>query len=309
MPTVLPIPKFISANGLIPFLEQLGACADVETLELDFANLARVSPAGLVALTSLVAHRNRRNLATQFAGFEKCGIASYLRRMDLPTQCGLSSEGGAESVRDPKGRFIPLEEIDHRVERIGSAFADIFAPGGDDYGHANAGLYDTAYYLITEIANNVRQHSQGKGFIAAQTTLIDGFIRIAIGDCGCGIPGSLKEAGYSWAQELSDEDIIARALVARVSCKGSPTNEGVGLTLSSRLIDAMGGNLLIASRSGLHIRLKGQERKFRPLAGGSKFPGTLITMSFRRSAAADFDQMFNKLKDLEIPLRPRLLSS
>lgn len=215
----------------------------------------------------------------------------------MPATC----EAGAS--RDPKGRFIPLEEIGYPVDRIGTAFAEIIAPGGEDYEHRNAGLYATAWYLITEMANNVRQHSGGRGFIAAQTTLRDGFIRIAIGDCGRGIPSSLKEAGYSWAQDLPDEDIIAQALVARVSCKGSPTNEGVGLTLSSRLIDAMGGHLLIASASGLHIRLKGQEPKFRPLGGGSRFPGTLITMSFRRSAAADFDQMFNKLKDLEIPLR------
>lgn len=237
----LNVPRHISADGLIPFLNQLGECADVESLELDFANLAKVTPAGLVALASLVAHRNRRSLATQFMGFDECCISSYLRRMDLPRQCGFAHLGEVEVVRDPKGRFIPLKEIDHPVDRVGSAFAEIIAPGGDDYGHPNAGLYGTAWYLITEIANNVRQHSQGRGFIAAQTTLRDGFIRIAIGDCGRGIPGSLKDAGYSWAQELTDEDIIARALEARISCKGSPTNEGVGLTLSSRLIDAMGG--------------------------------------------------------------------
>lgn len=305
MSTVLVIPKHISADGLVPFLAQLADNAESPSLEVDFANLGKVSPAGLVALTSIVAYRNRKKLATQFTGFEKCGIASYLRRMDLPIQCGIPSEG-AEAVgiaRDPKGRFIPLEEIDDPV-RIGSAFAEIFAPGGDDYDHPNAGLYDAAYYLITEIANNVRQHSQGRGFIAAQTTQMDGFIRIAIGDCGCGIPGSLKNAGHLWADELSDEEIIARALDARISCKGPPTNEGVGLTFSSRLTDAMGGHLLIASGSGMHIRLKGQEPKRVSLAGDSRFPGTLITMTFRRSAAADFQQIFDNLKNIEFPLRP-----
>lgn len=77
-----------------------------------------------------------------------------------------------------------------------------------------------------------------------------------------------------------------------------------GLTLSSSLIDAMGGHLLIASGSGLHIRVRGGVPKVSHFPAGTRFPGTLITMTFPRSAAADFDQMFSKLKDMEIPLRP-----
>ncbi len=302
MSSVLHIPRHVSADGLIPFIEQLAGHADVESLDLDFANLEKVTPAGLVTLVSLMAHRKRRHLVTRFAGFDECRIASYLRRMGLPRQCGLADANGMGASRDPKGRFIPLEEIEHPVSRLGSAFAEIIAPGGEDYEHPNAGLYGTAWYLITELANNVRQHSRGKGFIAAQTTLKDGFIRIAIGDCGCGIPSSLKEAGFPWAQPLSDAGVIERALEARISSKGGPTNEGVGLTLSSRLIEAMGGHLLIASESGLHIRLRGAEPKCRELPTGVRFPGTIITMSFRRSAAAGFDQLFSKIKDREIPL-------
>lgn len=303
MSSVLQIPRHISANGLVPFLEQLGSHADAELLDLDFSNLARVTPAGLVALTAVVAYRSRLHLTTEFTNFEGCQIAGYLRRMALPRSCGLSQDE-VVAARNPKGRFIPIEEIDYPVDRLGAAFAEIIAPGGEDYEHPNAGLYATAWYLITEMANNVRQHSRGRGFIAAQTTLGDGQIRIAIGDGGCGIPASLKEAGFSWAQELPDEDIIGRALEARISSKGSPTNEGVGLTLSSRLIDAMGGHLLIASGSGLHIRLRGGAPEVTPFPPGTRFPGTLITMTFPRSAAADFDQMFSKLKDIEIPLRP-----
>lgn len=303
MSSVLQIPRHISAKGLAPFLEQLGRHADADSLDLDFSNLARVTPAGLVALTAVVAYRSRLHLPTAFSNFESCQIAGYLRRMALPRSCGLSRDEMV-AARNPKGRFIPIEEIDYPVDRLGAAFAEIIAPGGEDYEHPNAGLYATAWYLITEMANNVRQHSRGRGFIAAQTTLGDGQIRIAIGDGGCGIPASLKEAGFSWAQELPDEDIIGRALEARISSKGSPTNEGVGLTLSSRLIDAMGGHLLIASGSGLHIRLSGGAPKVTPFPPGTRFPGTLITMTFPRSAAADFDQMFSKLKDIEIPLRP-----
>jgi type I restriction enzyme R subunit len=57
--------------------------------------------------------------------------------------------------------------------------AACIAPGGEDYQSENAGLYDAAYYLISEMANNVRQHSKGVGFVAAQTTKQDGFVKIA----------------------------------------------------------------------------------------------------------------------------------
>jgi|GEM_PF-2651326 len=47
------IPRFINAKELIPFLDQLAAHAEMDSLDLDFTNLATVTPAGLVALTSL----------------------------------------------------------------------------------------------------------------------------------------------------------------------------------------------------------------------------------------------------------------
>lgn len=298
------IPRFIKANGLIPFLEQLASCADADRLDLDFTHLESVSPAGLVALTAFVAHRRRRGLPTDFIGFDHCRIASYLRRMNLPQQCGISVADDGRNAHDPRGRFLPLEEVDHPVEKLGTAFAEIIAPGGDDYGHPNSGLFDTAWYLITEMANNVRQHSGGRGFIAAQPKIADGFIRIAIGDCGCGIPRSLRDAGMASVQEVADEDAIERALEARISCKGSPTNEGVGLTFSARLIEMMGGHLLIASGAGLHMRVQGLEPKKQSFPAGTRFPGTLIAMTFRRSAAGDFDKILAKAKELEIPLRP-----
>ena len=189
------------------------------------------------------------------------------------------------------------------MDELGAEIAACIAPGGEDYECPNAGLYDTAWYLITEIANNVRQHSRGVGFVAAQTTPADGFVRIAIADCGCGIPGSLKEAGIPWARDLADEDIIEQAMAARVSSKRQPSNEGVGLTLSSRIVDLMGGHMLIASNGGAVIRSKQSILKKVNFAEGVRFPGTLVAISFRRSQAADFDLKLHRATELEIPLR------
>lgn len=300
---MLIIPKHINADGLIPFLDQLAAHAEQPELIIDFSDLHRVSPAGLASLTAFMARRTRNRMETQVVGLDACLIRNYLRRMNLLRLCGW--ERGAEAFmrHDSQGRFVPLAEIPHQVDDLGAQIALCIAPGGEDYEHANAGLYDTAWYLITEMANNVRQHSRGIGFVAAQITLSDGYVRIAIADGGCGIPASLKDAGFPWAQDLPDEDIIERAMVARVSSKGQPANEGVGLSLSSRIVDLMGGHMLIASGAGTVIRGGGTVLKKGRFENGNRFPGTLIAISFLQSEAADFDSKLHKAKELEIPLR------
>lgn len=300
---ILSIPKYINADGWIPFLEQLAAHSDAAELILDFTGLQRVSPAGLAALTAFTARRERVHWVTNVVGLETCGIREYLRRMNLLRLCGW--EQGDESFKrhDPTGKFVPLEPITHRVEDLGVQIAECIAPGGEDYENPNAGLYDAVWYLLTEMANNVQQHSRGMGFVAAQTTQSDGFVRIAIADGGCGIPASLAEAGFQWARDLPDEDIIEQALVARVSSKGQPSNEGVGLTLSSRIVDLMGGHMLIASGAGTLIRSNHGIVKKARFAAGARYPGTVVALSFRRSEAADFDRKLHEAKELEIPLR------
>ena len=300
---MLIIPKHINAGGLIPFLDQLAAHAESPDLVIDFSGLQRVSPAGLTSLAAMEARRKRQKQMTHVVGLKTCGIRDYLRRMNLLQLCGWEQEEEAFVRHDAYGRFVPLEEIPHQVDDLGAQVASCIALGGEDFGHPNTGLYDTAWYLITELANNVRQHSRGTGFVAAQTTLSDGYVRIAIADGGCGIPGSLKDAGFPWAQDLPDEDIIEQAIVARVSSKGQPANEGVGLTLSSRIVDLMGGQMLIVSGAGTVIRGGGSVLKKGRFESGKRFPGTLIAISFLRSAASEFDSKLHEAKELEIPLR------
>jgi hypothetical protein len=300
---VLEIPKYISAAGLLPFLELLAIQADKPEIIVDFSGLQWVSPAGLAALTAFMARRGRNRMTTHVTGLENCRIREYLRRMNLLRLCSWEQGDQSFTRHDPKGRFVPLEQITHRVDDLGDQIAACIAPGGEDYEHPNAGLYDAAWYLVTEMANNVQQHSRGIGFVAAQTTLSDGFVKIAIADCGYGIPASLADAGFPWAKDLPDEGIIEQALVARVSSKGQPSNEGVGLTLSARIVELMGGHMLIASGGGTVIRSSDSALTKGNFPVGFRYPGTLIAISFRRSEAADFQHKLHKAKELEIPLR------
>lgn len=231
-------------------------------------------------------------------GLDACSIRNYLIRMNLLHHYGWETIENFQR-RDSTGRFVPLEPITHEVENLGSRIAECIAPGGQDFEHPNVDLYDAAWYLITELANNVHQHSGGRGFIAAQTTRHDGFVRIAIADGGQGIPGSLKESGLPWAQELSDEDIIERALEARISSKGRPTNEGVGLTLSARLVQLMGGHILVTSLGGTVIRSHSPSARKDSFEGGARYPGTIVALSIDRSKTHDFAHKLQKAKELE----------
>lgn len=295
--SMLEIPEYINGEGLIPFLESLAEYAEKPCVEINFSRLKRISPASMASIAAFVAKRRKKRLETLAIGTENCKIINYLRRMNLMRLC--EWEMGEESFirHDPAGSFLPLEPI-HEVEVISNRIAACIAPGGDEYAHMNAGLYDAAFYLISEIANNVKQHSYGEGYVTLQMAKKNGFVKVAIADGGCGIPTSLIDAGLKWTAGLSDEDIIEQALVARVTSKGAPNNEGVGLTLTSQIVQLMGGSWLIASKGGRVLRLQNSDLVKKAFACGNCFPGTLVALTFKRSEASDFDQKLHKAKEI-----------
>lgn len=299
------LPQHINADGLIPFLSQLSTLRNEAEIELDFKGLKRVSPAGLAALAAWTRYRQNRGRNTTAVGLQECAIKSYLQRMNLISLCHWDAEPEDFTRKESRKRFIPLEEIPHQVEDLGDRFASCIAPGGEDYEHPLAGLYDATWYLITELANNVRQHSNGNGIVVAQSTQGDGFVRIAIADDGRGIPESLRSSGITAAESLSDTESIYRALEAKVSSKGQPANEGVGLTLSTRVTQLLGGSLLISSQKGLVVCSADGKRIGKSGIDGEGFPGTLITLAIPKANAATFDDKLMQAKDLEGLLRSR----
>lgn len=299
------LPQHINAHGLIPFLGQLSTLRNEPEIELNFEGLHRVSPAGLAALTAWSKHRTTKGFQTHASGLERCPIKSYLQRMNLLRLCDWASTCEDFQRRDENNRFIPLEVISHQVEDLGDRFASCIAPGGEDYEHPHAGLYDASWYLITELANNVRQHSLGEGIIVAQTTQKDGFVRIAIADDGKGIPQVLENSGITTGENLTDMESINRALLPRISSKGQPSNEGVGLTLSARVTQLLGGSLLVNSQKGLVICSNDGKRTGVTSIGGDGFPGTLITLAIPKGTAAAFYERLIEAKELEGLLRPK----
>lgn len=206
----LTLPPQINSDALLPFLNLLSLHLDEPSLTLDSSQLKRISPAGFSSLTAWQDYwqdyRKKPGFITQPKGITTCPIQPYLQRFNLLRLCEWTDEPETFLRRDTNSRFIPLEQIDHRVEDLG----ECLAPDGSDPESPFAGLWDATWDLITEMANNVRQHSCGEGFASAQFTQSDDFVRIAIADSGKGIPTVLRD-GLVDVQKLDDVSRLSEA--------------------------------------------------------------------------------------------------
>ncbi len=294
----LVLPTYINADGLLPFVAQLGNVGSARIIEIDFTHLRRVSPAALVALTAQVSAWQRRGSLVVPIGLPACAILGYLQRMDLLKSCGFSLPE-TFTRHEAKGRFVPVRPINHQVQEMGSEMALCVAPGGDDWEHPLAGPYDFVWYVLTEMSNNVRQHSGGCGFASAQVTQpSEGLVRLAIADNGRGILESFREAGLPWSTHMDDTGAILKALEPRISSKGSPSNEGVGLTLTSKMAELAGAWLLIISGRGVVRLTPGAEPRIQPgiLPDEARYPGTLVALNFRQDRAHNFALLLDAAK-------------
>lgn len=289
------IPAQIHSGGLLPFISLLATPVEGTEVRLDFAALRRVSPAGLVALAAAVTGWLQHGKRVAFLNLDRCAITGYLQRMDVLKACGADLPEAFQR-HEARGRFVPVKLVEHDVERTGSEMALCLAPGGDDCGHPLAALYDLAWYVFTETANNARQHSQGLGYAAAQLMRGEGLVRMAIADNGRGIRRSFLEAGLPWAEGMTDSGAILKAFESKVSSKGRPTNEGVGLTLVTGLVKQTRGWLLAVSGTGVvkigpnGVPVAGE------LPGGATFPGTIVVTAFRQKSLSDFAALLQQAK-------------
>lgn len=284
------LPEQINAAGLLPFLSSLTVSAEAERVTIDFSRLRRVSPAALAALACAVDRWRREHRRVAFRGLKKCRITGYLQRMDVFGACGVELTE-TFTPHAGRGRFVPVQRVESSVEALGRAMASGVAPGGDEAGHPSSPLYDFAWYVLTEAANNVRQHSGGTGYAAAQVTQAAGFVRLAMADNGRGIRQSFVDSGLPWAFALDDAAAILKALEPLVSGRRAPANEGVGLTLCAGLARLAKAWLLIVSGHGLvHLRPDGRQESGRLPTGGF-YPGTLIGLTFKQADLGDFAQL------------------
>lgn len=292
---VVKIPQNINADGLLPLLSLLGSVQSLKGVELDFSELRRVTPAALVGLASHICKWKKAGVKVTVSGTDSCSIFGYLLRMDLFSACGLDQLDTV--TRDAAvGKFVPVRPLIVDTDALGSEISSCIAPGGEDFDHPLAPVWDVANYVITETANNVRQHSRGEGFVAAQVTGKDGLVRMALADNGRGILKSFQDAGFPWSQDMSDIDAISKALEPRITSSFSEINAGVGLTLVRGLAHSMRAWMLIVSGKGVFTSAPNGRITRKTLPYEGYYQGTLIGLTFDQDPARNFSELLHKVK-------------
>lgn len=301
---MITIPTKVRGKDLWPFLVMVDKpLANREHVTLDFSKLRRITPAGLVALVATVTRWQQAQHPVTFAGLKECTITGYLQRMNVFDACDWKLEEAFQR-HEAKGRFVPVRIIDHQVDEMGTDMAACLAPGGEDLENPSSELYSLAWYVLTEIGNNVRQHSQGCGYVAAQVNHEEGLVRLAIADNGRGILRSFQDAGLPWSKGMDDPGAIAKALEPQVSSKGRPANEGVGLTLVAGLAREIGGWMVIVSGTGVLIIKPGMAPALASLPEQARYHGTIIGLTFRQPDVQDYASLLERAKVASGLLQP-----
>jgi signal transduction histidine kinase len=197
---------------------------------------------------------------------------------------------------ESKGRFVPVCEVGSQSDEMAASVAECLSPFGDDLDSPAFDLNEAIQYMLTEIANNVRQHSRGRGFVSAQLRSSEGLVRLAIADNGIGILESFRAAGFDWAAKCDHAAAIEQALQPRVSSRGRPTNEGVGLSTTIKLAELYGGWFAVISGNGCVRGWPGKAPVCESLPPGTRYQGTLLTLALRAEQVREYPEMLSRAK-------------
>lgn len=225
----------------------------------------------------------------------------YMQRMNFFKLCGIHVNESF-SRHDPAGRFVDIKAIgkNHRIDtgKLSEEVADCIAPDQKDLvDPEQTGGYDGISYSVSELINNVIQHSNSYGFLGAQHYPKSDLTQIVVADIGIGIRQSFIESGSPHARQVeTDRLAIELALKAEVSSKshgiyavGGAENAGVGLSLLKDVALSSGGSFLVVSGDSCF-----KDDKWLTLK--NSYQGTLVACSFKRSNLDDFNQLLENAK-------------
>ena len=302
----IALPAYAYEEHLPGLIAWLGKCDQADEITLNFEHVRFYTPGALVLLLSKLQRWKGEGKVVHFEKCEKCQNLGWLQRVDFFLHAGI--ELPENFVRHPSsGRFFELRRIGgegaESVEELSTGIADCIFPDANVEDPEESGLFDLLQYSVSELANNVRQHSRSQGFAMAQYTGRTDLIRVAIADSGIGITRSFTENGSPfWKEGMSDAEGIELALQPKVSSKGHLTtawgesiNAGVGLTLLKEFAERTEGNLFIASGKGIYWR-KGRNAGNSLKTTETPFNGTVCSLAFTRSHVRTFVELMQAAK-------------
>lgn len=274
----------------------------IDSIVLDFVQIKYYIPAGVTMVISVVADWLGKGKQIRFANHHHNAAFRYLQRIDFFRHAGLILDEDFE--RHPSGSaFVPIEEIQPGGGRSSDKSASALAGCLVERADACDPVFQLTQYSVGEIISNCKQHSGSRGFASAQYARKYDLARIAITDRGIGILESFRQNASPYYQDdMSDEDILKVALQPKASSKthlpdppyGHVPNLGIGLSMISALVAETDGRLLIISGDAWLEQRGDSPPGSGRLPGGSRFPGTSVSVAFRRSDIVDYQDIQTK---------------
>ena len=207
-------------------------------------------------------------------------VKSYLYRMKFPSAVSETAlienqVNGWRKIGQPSDVLLEMTPLDKKGDLV-EVTRDVLGRIGEllknNLGYKRRDV--TAFSnVVSEVCNNIFDHSGDKGMVAAQRyTKNDGtkYAIIAVADLGIGIRRSLAQR-YKEARNWSHIEAIINALKKEYSRQ---TNRGLGLFMVSKIVGDYKGNLHIRSGDA-RLYLRYQAREF----SSTEFPGTQLSIS------------------------------
>jgi hypothetical protein len=231
------------------------------TRVVDLRDVVWVDPVHLVSVAAVAEAAHRDGLGFRLRGPSAPDRSRYAARMRLGAVVAeLGGTHDLPAVRDTT-RAAHLVEVARLrtpadVVRLATLVHDRVA-------ELDAALAHALHQGVAEIGQNVCDHAQSVGFVAAQTIPRRGELRFAVADPGVGLLATLRGQGAD-----SDRRAIDLALhgVSRFDRRGT------GLPSTVTAVTRLGGYLYIAS--GASSAMVTSSR--RSTSDGASFSGTLV---------------------------------
>jgi anti-anti-sigma regulatory factor len=273
-----------------------------EGVSLDASSLRFVDPFGLALFGATFYELAKYGRPLQVLNLSQ-EVRSYLIRMDALSGLELDGEPLVMLTHhDRSDSLVELTRIDGRDEvdtmafRLAKALVgsipeiDPNEPPDDMTGiTAFDQLVEPIQYALCELLENAMTHGRKQGhkaarvWVASQYYPVTGYIRLGIVDTGCGFFETLKS--HPALKIASDYEAILAALKPRISCNRDlragmeSSNQGVGLTTTSRIFERARGSMVIVSGNGLY-RTRGLGGA---MQSGAHWQGVAIALQCKRS--------------------------
>jgi hypothetical protein len=248
---------------------------------LDLSATTFIKPFGITLLYGILYQMRQKGEAARVL-IPNSNVATYLWRMNLHRPF---AQDGNVTFEPNLGRFsftrwlqpkylLELDAVDvtnddevvaaeNRIWEIVSARAPQYIPVSDQIRTA-----------VVELLDNVRRHSRaGRATVIGQS--FTDCVRIAVGDVGIGVRGSLERA-YDLGGK-SDHEVLQFATEAGVT--GSPLGGGTGLWMIVDAIRQNGRAVHLASGQGVYSVNRAAEQGHEARL---MIPGTIVEVVFSR---------------------------